>query len=266
MQTRFLAVLSVLTCSAGPSFRANVELVLVPVTVIDRKGAAVTGLERSHFTLTQDSIPQNIVSFAQQDVPCSVGVIVDTSGSMFHQLAAAKSVIRAFLETPATRFAQDPVAIQNSLQMVRPGGSTALVDTLYLALNKMHFAHNPRRALLVISDGTDNHSRYSKGDLMRMAMEADVQIYTISAVQEEQRGLTLLENLSEKTGGLHFMVAFSADAERVAKQVGQALRNQYLIGYRPVDLEATTGKWHKISVKLDVPNTNVYARNGYYSR
>jgi Ca-activated chloride channel family protein len=306
MQTRLLvAILTVLPFTpAGfaenlgatrrvPSIRANADLVLIPVTVTDRKGAPVTGLESRHFKLMHDNALQSVVSFTQQDVPCSVGVIVDTSGSMVHQLEAAKMVVRAFLETVAPRheaslmsvsfqpkieagFKPDPVEVQHSLQMVRPGGSTALVDTLYLALNKMHSAHNPRRALLVISDGMDNHSGYSKGDLMRMAMEADVQIYTISIgvlprykkpmqVQEERSGLTLLEDLADKTGGLHYTVEFSNAAERAAKQVGLAIRNQYLIGYRPVDTEVS-GKWHKIHVKLDVPNTNVYARNGYYAR
>jgi len=305
MQTRLIvAILTVLPFApagfAGnlgdmtrpPSIRANVELVLVPVTVTDWKGATVTGLERKHFKLMQDNVPKSIVSFAQQDVSCSVGVIVDTSGSRYRQLEAVKTAVRAFVETAAprdeaslmsvssqpkieARFTEDPVEIRNSLRMVRPGGSMALVDTLYLALNKMHSAHNPRRALLIVSDGMDNRSRYSKGDLMRMAMEADVQIYTISIgvparykkqiqVREQPDGLTLLEDLADKTGGLHYTVEFSNEAGRVAKQVGLAIRNQYLIGYRPPDGEA--GRWHKIRVKLDVPDTNVYARNGYYSR
>jgi Ca-activated chloride channel family protein len=282
------------TADGLPSLRTNVDLVLVPVTVTDRRGATVEGLEQRHFTLLSDNVPQKILSFARQDVPCSVGVIIDTSGSMFHQLDAAKSAVRAFLETAqpkdepslmsvSTRhnlesgFTPGLAQIQNSLRFVRAGGSTALVDTLYMALGRMRSAHNPRRALLIVSDGMANHGRYSKGELMRLAMEADVQIYTISAgvpprytkpmqVQEEHSGLTLLEELSEKTGGLHFTVEFPAGAERVAKQVGQAIRNQYLIGYRPLESEAIIGKWHKIRVKLDVPDTHIYARNGYYSR
>jgi Ca-activated chloride channel family protein len=277
-----------------PSIRSSVELVLAPVTVTDRKGATVTGLQQHHFTLLEDNVPQTILSFAQQDVPCSVGVIIDTSGSVFHQLDAAKSAVRAFLETMAPRdetslmrvsarskvesgFTPEVAEIRKSLQFVRTGGSSELADPLYLGLSRMRSAHNPRRALLVVSYGMDNDSRYSKGELMRWAMEADVQIYTISAgviplygkptqVREEHRGLTLLEELSEKTGGLHFTVESSNQAAQAAKQVGLAIRNQYLIGYRPVDSEATTGKWHDIRVKLDIPNTKLYARNGYYSR
>jgi Ca-activated chloride channel family protein len=262
---------------------AETELVLVPVTVTDKQGVTVTGLERQHFKLTEDNVPQSIVSFAPQDVPSSVGVIVDTSGNMLHRLATVKTLVRAFLDTVSPReetslmnvssqpkieagFKQDPLQIHNSLRMVRPGGSTALVDTVYLALNKMHSAHNPRRALLVVSDGIDNQSRYSKDDLMRMAMEVDVQIYTISiGTPPRNKKPILLDDLADTTGGLHYTLEFSDAPERVAKQVGLAIRNQYLIGYRPLDSEAG-GSWHKISIKLDVPNANVYARNGYYSR
>lgn len=250
-----------------PSIRANVELVPVPVTVTDRRGATVTGIERGHFTVLQDNVPQNILSFARQDVPCSVNIIVDTSGSMLRQLDAAKSVVRAFLETAADNEASlmsvsagPRVEIQKSLRFERAGGATALVDTLYMALNRMRSAHYPRRALLVVSDGIDNHSRYSKDDLMRIATEADVQIYSISGGVAPS-----LEELAEKTGGLHFSVEFPGEAEKVAKQAGMAIRNQYMIGYRP-QTRGESGRWHKIRVKLDVPNTNVYTRSGYYSR
>jgi Ca-activated chloride channel family protein len=189
VQTRLVTVLTVLPFAAAglaenageawgiSSIRANAGLVLVPVTVTDRKGATVTGLERLHFKLTQDNVPQSIVSFTQQDVRCSVGVIVDTSGSLFHQFEAAKTAVRAFLETVAPRdgtslmrvssqpkieagFRQDTLQFQNSLRMVRPSGSTTLVETLYLALNKMRSAAYPRRALLLVSDGMGNHGRY----------------------------------------------------------------------------------------------------------
>jgi Ca-activated chloride channel family protein len=276
-----------------PSIRADADLVLVPVTVTDQRGASVTGLDRKHFTLLQDNVPQNIVAFSQQNIRCSVGLIADTSGSMYHQLGALKSAVRAFLETAEARdeaslmsvsdrpethsdFTSEPVTLQNSVQSIRPGGSTALVDTLYLALSRMRSAHNPRRVLLVVWNGMDNHSRYSNSDLIRVAVEADVQIYTIAIgveprykkpiqVQEEHNGRVLLEDLAERTGGLHFVVEYPSQVEQVAAKIGLALRNQYVIGYRPGETEGS-GKWHKIRVKLDVPKTNVHARNGYYSR
>ena len=140
----------------------------------------------------------------------------------------------------------------------------------------MRSAHNPRRAVIVISDGMDNHSRYSQSELMRAAAESDVQIYTITIgvppryrkpiqAVEEHNGLVLLDDLAERTGGLHFTVEFKSDVNQAAANIGLALRNQYLLGYRPQDTDRS-GKWHKIRVKLEVPWTSVYARDGYYSR
>jgi Ca-activated chloride channel family protein len=276
-----------------PSIHGNVDLVLVPVTVMDHNGATVTGLKREHFTLRQDNIPQSILSFSQQDMPCSVGVIVDTSGSMDRQVDTAKSAVRAFLETAQAReeafsmtFADRPAlhadftanrtSVWKSIQYTKAGGSTALLDTVYLVLSRMRWAHNPRRALLVVSDGMDNHSRYSKSELMRVAMEADAQIYSVSIrvparykkpiqMSEEHNGFVLLEDLAERTGGLHFTVEYRDQANQAAAKIGKALQNQYLIGYRPRDLDAP-GQLHAIRVKLDVPKTTVYARSGYYSR
>jgi Ca-activated chloride channel family protein len=296
MHSRLLltcTALSAISIGLGEnSVRANADLVLVPVTVLDHHGATVTGLVREHFTILQDNIPQTILSFARQEAACSVGVIVDTSGSMYRQLDAAKSAVRAFLETaeardnafsmtfaerPAIRsgFTPDITSVWNSIQPVRARGSTALLDTLYLALSRMRAAHNPRRALLVVSDGMDNHSRYSKSDLMRIAMEANAQIYYVSIgvpasykpVQavEEHDGSVLLDTLADKTGGLHFSVEDKDQASQVAAKIGQALRTQYVVGYRPQDTEAA-GKWHRIRVRLDVPKTVAYARSGYYSR
>jgi Ca-activated chloride channel family protein len=292
--TALSVILSGLAQSRGeserlPSNHANIDLVLVPVTVMDNKGANVKGLEREHFTILQDNVPQNIVSFSRQDVPCSVGVIVDTSGSVYRQLDAAKSAVRAFLETDeafSTTFADrhaahygftsNNTAVWNSPQSTRGSGSTALLDTLYLALSHLRSAHNPRRALLVVSDGIDNHSRYSKSELMRVAMEADAQIYSVSIgpptrykqpmkPMEEHDRSVLLDNLADRTGGLHLTVEYCEQASQAVAKLGQALRNQYVIGYRPHDIERV-GKWHKIRVKLDVPKTAVYARSGYYSR
>jgi Ca-activated chloride channel family protein len=246
---------------------------------LDQKGAMLTGLEREHFTLLQDNVPQDILSFSRQDVPCSVGIIVDSSGSMYRQFDAAKAAVRAFLDTAEARgeaismpFADRP-AIRSGFTA---GGSTALLDTLYLALSHMRTPHNPRRALLVVSDGMDNHSRYSRADLMRVAMEAGVQIYSVSIgaparysksmqLVEEYDGSVLLDNLADRTGGLHVNVENRYQASQAAAKIGQALRNQYVIGYRPQDIDGS-GKWRKIRVKLDVPKAIVYARSGYYSR
>ena len=303
-------LLTVLTCSltyaqnaAFPAkFRADAQLVLVPVTVTDHYGKTIEGLRGENFTVLDDQAPQQIVSFSTAETPSSVGLVLDVSGSMRDSLHTVKEMTRTFLGTanpedefllvtvstdpePVSGFTKDIAALQRSVESARSGGATALIDTVYLGLTRMRNAGQPRRALLILSDGMDNHSRYSKGELMRAAVEADVQIYTITTDGipdgtfpvrpamvrkpwdngEQNQGRSLLEDLADKTGGLHFRVRNDAGAADAAVKVGRAIRNEYVIGYQPPDA-GDSGKWHHLRVKLDVPRLNVYARNGYYSR
>ena len=302
-------LLPLFTCSTShsqnaaflPKFRADSQLVLVPVTVTDHYGKTVEGLRQENFTVLDDQAPQRIVSFSIADAPCSVGLVLDISGSMRDSLHTAKEVTRAFLGTanaddefllltvstdpePISGFTKNVAALENNVESARSGGATALIDTVYLGLTRMRNAGWPRRALLILSDGMDNHSRYSKSELMRVALEADVQIYTIitdgipdgtfpvrpAMIRkpwdngDQSQGRSLLEDLADKTGGLHFRVR-SEGARDAAMRAGQAIRNQYVIGYQPPD-PADSRKWHRLRVKLDVPHLNVYARNGYYSQ
>jgi Ca-activated chloride channel family protein len=287
--------------------RADVKLVLVPVTVTDHRGANVNGLDQKSFTVLDDKVPQKIVSFSTEDSPSSVGVVLDISGSMRNTLGAAKDVVQAFLRTTNTEdefllltvstqpealagFTTDVQAFEKSIGTIRPGGMTALIDTVYLGLSRMREARQPRRALLILSDGIDNQSRYSQGELLRVALEADVQIYTIifdngsaggaantipfvpSMVRKpgfrgpEQQGPEMLEKLSDRTGGLHFRVRNQAEANEAVIKAGQALRSEYLIGYHAPD-SGTAGKWHRVQVKLDrAQQAQAHARTGYYSR
>jgi Ca-activated chloride channel family protein len=275
----------------SPDLRVDVDLVLLPVVVTNRAGAVVNGLKSSSFTVLEDNAPKPIVSFGSEDVPCSVGVVVDISGSMAGKTGIAAGAMRAFFETAnpqdeaflltvSTRpdtlsgFTSDFGNLESQLSLARPGGSTALVDTIQLALNRLRGAHNPRRALLIISDGMDNHSRYSEAGLLRLAQEADVQIYTIGMepsvankkaieLTEERNGLAFLSHLSDRSGGLNFTMATYENPVPTASKIGTAIRNQYLIGYHPADGEP--GKWHAVRVKVDVPQVHVSARNGYYT-
>jgi Ca-activated chloride channel family protein len=281
--------------------RADVKMILVPVTVTDPKGATVNGLGRDSFTILDNKAPQKIVSFSAEDVPCSIGLILDLSGSMRNALKPAKEALIEFLGAAnpqdeflllgiTTRpiiypigtfqdvedFTSDTATIQNSIQLAPPGGSTALVDTIYLGLNKMRSARNARRALVVVTDGMDNNSRYSREDLIRRAEEADVQIYTIGLdtipremkVQqqvEQRRALNYLEELAVRTGGVHYVIQNRQDASAAAARAGAAIRSQYVIGYQPQDFDSS-GQWHKVQVKLDRDHAKVYARSGYYAR
>ena len=293
------------TAAQKPMFRTNAEMVLVPVTVTDRNGKTIDGLRADDFKVFDDKRSQKIASFAVEDAPCSVGLVLDISGSMESTLRQTKDIAHAFFEAsnpddefllltvstePAAtaRFTTDTAALEESIAFAPTGGLTALIDTVYLGLGSMKKAELPRRALLIISDGKDNHSRYSESELMSVALEADIQIYTIimdtgsgglssssapyrpSMVAKpwdraaENRGPEMLEKLSDQTGGLHFRVHDNADAKEAVMKIGRALRDEYVIGYRPQDLDKSR-KWHRIRVKLNTTGKHVHARTGYYS-
>lgn len=285
-------------------FQANSRLVLVPVTVTDNYGRTILGLRAQDFNILDDQAPQKILSFTAEDQPCSVGVVLDVSGSMRNVLMAAKDGAQTFVRssnpsdefmllTVSTQpeansdFSSDAADIDRRIGFSRPGGMTALIDTVYLGLTKMKQARNPQRALLVFSDGMDNHSRYSKSQLLRTALEADVQIYTIildglgdsspsgvpfrpSMIAKpgdrgpQLQGPELLQSLADKTGGLHFHSRNATQAREAIAKISDALRSQYILGYQPVE-SATPGKSHRIHVTTTVPKVYVHARTGYYA-
>jgi Ca-activated chloride channel homolog len=273
--------------------KADSELVLVPVTVADHRGAVVTGLAPEAFHVSDNKVAQSIFSLSEQDVPASVGVILDMSGSMRGKLDDAKAAVRAFLDTANPEdeaflysVSSRPKAIapfttelDSLLTSVVPSvanGSTALVDTVYWALDTMRSASQPRKAILIISDGMDNHSRYSKTELMDRAIESDVQIFTIVIdtvpayekaipAEEQRQGLTLMADLAEKTGGMSFVLRNVEDTARAAAAIGRAIRSEYMIAYVPPGT-ARDGKWHSIRVKVSQPGLRAYARSGYYAQ
>jgi Ca-activated chloride channel homolog len=274
-------------------FKTDSNLVLVPVTVINSRGALVNGLRGDAFRVWDNKVSQQLFSFAEQDAPASIGVILDMSGSMKGTLPQAKVAVRSFLDTansddeaflysvssrPArvANFTADVDSLMSDVAASGARGSTALIDTIYCGLDTMRSAKWPRKALLIISDGMDNHSRYSKTELMERVLESDVQIYTIAIynapayekaiqLQEEHQGLILLEDLAAKTGGLNFTVRNSQDIVTPAATISRAIRNQYTLGYVPRN-PRTDGKWHSIRVKLGLPGVRVYARSGYYAQ
>lgn len=279
--------------SSPATFETGATLVLVPVTVMDRRGALVNGLRADSFNVTEDRVSQEIFSFGEQDVPASIGVILDMSGSMKGTLTQARAGLRSFLgaanpedeaflysvsSRPSRRAAltQDLDSLEGTLLFAEAMGSTALIDTVYRSLDEMRSAHCPRKALLIISDGMDNHSRYTRAELMERALESDIQIYTIGLdntpayakpiqLSEARQGLLLLEELAVRTGGLDFVVRNAEGVNRTAAIISRAIRNEYTIGYMPGDT-GRDGKWHSIQVKVALPGSKVYARSGYYSQ
>ena len=277
--------------SEEPAFRADSTLVLVPVTVVDRRGAFVNGLASDAFTLTEDGVRQRISSFSEEDTPVSMGIVLDLSGSMKGVLGAAKESLRAlmndanpadeaFLNAVSTRpraysgFTQDFDRVLSRIASEDAGGNTALFDTICASLKQLRSGVYTRKALLVISDGMDNHSRYSRQELLEQALESGAQIYTIAVgnpppaskpieLLEERRGLLFLDELAAKTGGVSFIVRGRTDIREAAASIGQALRNQYTIGYVPRG-NGRSGRWRRIRVKVAGSGIRAHARAGYH--
>ena len=271
--------------------RTGVDLVLIPAIVTDRKGATVNGLQRDQFTVLEDKVAQPIVAFSTEEAPCSVGVEIDLSTSMHDRLPAAITAVREFLKTAnpgdesflltvgsrpkkLLSFTPDLEAIGRFLSGAQTEGNTALIDTVYLSLNQMRSARHGRRAILIVSDGMDNESRYSAAELMRRAQEADVQVHSIRIGgdsggrkpierAEEQNGIALLQDLARHTGGLSFSPAQPDEMVAAAARISKAVRNQYVVGYCRSG-PATNGRWRRLEVKVSVPNLRVYARRGYF--
>ena len=271
------------------TIRLDSNLVLVPVTVTDSRGRLIPDLVKSDFTVLDDGNPQQVQSFSREDAPVSLGIVVDSSGSMGNKVGKIITALRSFLDnlepedeeflvtfadTPALRlpFTSDPVAVQNSLFQFVPRGSTALFDAVAMAVRQMHWAHNQRKVLFLVSDGGDNHSRVTERALLRNLEEEDVQIHAIGihdgmAAMEEKRGPWVLEDLAKTTGGQHYMIRDAAELPALAARISLSLHNRYLLGYSPTPA-GRSGGFRRIVVKVkaqqNAQKTYVFARRGYW--
>jgi Ca-activated chloride channel family protein len=276
------------------NIRVDTTLVLIPVTVTDPLNRFVTGLEKENFRIFEDKVEQEISQFSSEDAPLSVGIIFDCSGSMGNKLEKSRQAVAQFFKTAnpedefflvefndradlVIKFTTSLEEIQNRLAFTPSRGKTALLDAVYLGLHEMKKAKNSRKALLIISDGGDNNSRYTETEVKNLVREADVQIYamgifepasTRSRTAEELGGPTLLTEISEQTGGRHFPVENLNELPNIAEKIGIELRNQYIIGYSPKNLERN-GKYRRVQVKLvqprGLPPLRAFWRLGYYA-
>jgi len=271
--------------------KVDVDLVLVSVTITDPMNRLVTGLDKENFSLFEGKDQQEIKHFSSEDAPVSLGVIFDMSGSMSSKIERAREAVVEFFKTANPQdeffmitFADKPEEISDFTQSVEdiqgklvytiPKGRTAMLDAIYLGVSKMRQAKYTKKALLVISDGGDNHSRYTEGEIKSLVKEADVLMYAIGIydhyfpTEEERMGPQLLTELTELTGGRTFTIDNPNDLGDVATKIGIELRNQYVLGYRPKN-PVHDGKWRKIKVKLTppkgLPPLRVYAKTGYYA-
>ncbi|MBI3279760.1 MAG: VWA domain-containing protein [Acidobacteria bacterium] len=280
--------------SREPSLRVDTTVVLINVTVTDPLNRFVTGLDKEHFKLFEDKAEQTIGYFSSEDAPLSVGLVFDASGSMGSKLSKSRQAAVQFfkLANPEDEFfliqfndkpelmvpfTTNTEEIQNRLTFTQSKGKTALLDGVYMALNLMKKAHNPRKAILILSDGGDNSSRYTESEIKNLIREADVQVYAIGIYEplagrgrtaEELAGPGLLSEIAEQTGGRHFPVENPNELPDVAAKIGIVLRNQYVLGYTPTNL-VKDGKYRKVQVKLQQPKglplLKAFHRLGYYA-
>jgi len=278
----------------GNGIQVDVSLALVNVTVTDPLNRLVTGLEKDNFRVYEDGTEQEVVTLSSEDVPVSIGLIFDMSGSMSDKVDKARQAAVQFIRTanPLDQFflvsfndrAELTIGFTNSVEELQTRmmftasrGRTALLDAIYLGLSQMRGAHNAKKALLIISDGGDNHSRYNENDIKNFVKEADCQLYAIgifdpvgirSRTSEELNGPSLLAEVTEMTGGRVFPVANLNELPDIATKIGMELRNQYVLGYKPSNSQRN-GIWRKIKVKLrppkGLPPLTVYAKTGYYA-
>jgi Ca-activated chloride channel family protein len=276
------------------SFHMDVELVLVNVTVTDPYGRMVVGLDPDNFRVYEDKVEQELLTFSSEDVPITIGVILDFSGSMANKIRKAREAALQFFNTAnpqdefflvsfneraelTNAFTNNIEDLQSSMMLMAPKGSTALLDAIYLGLSQMSGANNAKRALLIISDGGDNHSRYNESEIKRLVKEANTQLYAIGIFDplgyrertpEELDGPSLLSEITEMTGGRVFAVENINELPDVATKIGVELRNQFVLGYRPSN-KTHDGRWRKIKIKMRVPkglpSLSVYSKTGYYA-
>jgi VWFA-related protein len=282
------------TPSPRATLRVDTTMVLIPVAVTDPMNRFVTGLEKEQFKLFEDKVEQSILQFSSDDAPLSVGIVFDCSGSMGSKLARSREAVAQFMKTAnpedefflvqfndrpelAVSFTTSTEEVLNRLTFTQAKGRTALLDGVYMAMNQMKKARNGRKAILLISDGGDNSSRYTESEVKNAVKEGDVQIYGIGIFEpaggrgrtpEEASGPSLLHEIAEQTGGKSFNIDNPNELPDVAAKIGIELRNQYLLGYSSTNQERD-GKYRKVMVRLvqprQMPPLKATFRTGYYA-
>jgi VWFA-related protein len=273
--------------------RADSSLVVIPAWVTTSTGKSVTSLTQEDFRLTEDNVEQRITYFAKDDAPLSIGLLFDTSGSMRNKIDKASESLAEFFKTANREdefflvefndrakltipFTRDAGEIYNRAAHTKPVGRTSLLDGIGVALKQMKKARHLRKALVIISDGGDNWSWHTVRQIREELLESDVQLYAMGifdrefskkSPSEERRGPTLLDELAEKTGGRQYPIGDLNDLPVISAKIGSDLRNEYLLGYYPVD--SRDGRYHHVKVNLAVPDNmpplRANYRRGYYA-
>lgn len=271
----------------------NTDVVTMNVTVTDLYGRFVSGLKKSAFTIFDDNQEQQIEFFSDEDAPVSVGIIFDVSGSMTgEKILKAREALSKFIETshPSDEYfliafnkraqllldrTRDGKAVLDKLQLVQPKNNTALYDAVYLGVDRAVRGAHQKRALIIISDGQDNNSRYTFADVKKQLKESDVSVYAVgildgkdSGTREGVLGQAYLDELTGVTGGRSFYPQTNVELDEIFEKIALELRHQYSIGYRPTNFQ-NDGKWHKLKVKIKpprgLPRLFIRSREGYFA-
>ena len=275
------------------SLITNTDLITLTVTVTDTYGRYVSGLSKSAFAVFDNKQPQEITFFSDDDSPVSVGVIFDVSGSMSgDKVKRARDALAKFIQTSHDSDeyfliafnsraqllldrTRDGDSILNKLTFVETKSQTALYDACYLGVEKVQRGAHPKRALLLISDGQDNDSRYTYNEVRKLLKESDVTLYAIGILSGSDAGSSLgmegqgvLDELSGVSGGKAFFPRSAAEMDDIFEQIALELRHQYSIGYKPESF-INDGKWHRGKVKVTpprgLPRLFVRSKEGYYA-
>ena len=273
------------------TINVDVDLVLVNAAVSDSKGRMVMGLQQDNFRIWEDKVEQKVGYFSSEDTPMSIGLIFDATGSMADKISTARDAAASFLRvgnpedeyflvtfsqraTLVEPFTTDISRLQNHMLFTPAKGLTPLFDAVYLGLETMKTAKNKRKALLLITDGEDNHSRYSFADIKEFVKEEDVEIFVIGIVNPGgdlapgQSGRVTIEDLAQIGDGEAFFPDSVDQLEDICNKIGLELRNQYVLGYHSTN-KAKDGRWRKIRLKINPPTgisyLSVHAKTGYYA-
>lgn len=275
------------------AIKIDTDLITLTLTVTDYYGRLVSGLTEDAFTIYDNNKEQKITFFSDTDAPVSIGILFDVSGSMSgDKIAKARNALSRFINTSHPRDeyyliafnsraqllldkSRDGEAVLNKLTLVEPKQNTALYDACYLGVERVSRGTHQKKALLIISDGQDNSSRYSFKEVRRLMKESDVVIYSVGILDGRDsgsmigmQGQSFLDELSNVTGGKSFYPNTTAEMDEIFERIALELRNQYSIGYTPDDFQPN-GEWRKVKVKIKpprgVPRLTVRSREGYYA-
>jgi Ca-activated chloride channel family protein len=271
-------------------FRLDTRIVVCHTTVMDKTGHLVTNLPQSAFSVFENKVRQEIRRFKREDVPVSLGVVIDNSGSMRNRIQQVKTAAlalikesnredevfivnfndQAYLDNPKEKpFTNDIAELEAALAKIDTRGGTAMRDAIQMSIDHLKGAHRDKKVLVVITDGNDNSSVVAMDAILKAAHKSDVLIYGVGLLSEEEhreagRARRALNDLAEATGGKTFFPKEVAEVDAIARQVAHDIRNQYVIEYSPSNSKMD-GSFRAIKITAKAPGTTVRTRSGYYA-